>query len=220
MLKNLRSAVLFASLLLVPLCAKAHVPFVELTDYTMQAPFVVPAPISRSIAVYAWLPEGDVDYFTLQLSGSERVFVSSLVPRCTPYALRYPWFAVAGDGLPADNLADFAASYDSFPLELLSESRVWIVPNYDYTASPRDVFFEFFAHKYYYGGPDFDQALPAGDYRLYFWEATGQPVDYVAEIGKLELWTIKDIFPTFFVTLPWLIGNGEIHDHCCRPRLR
>jgi hypothetical protein len=45
-------------------------------------------------------------------------------------------------------------------------------------------------------------------------------MDYMAEIGKLEQWTLQDIFPAFFVTLPWLILNGEIHDRGCHPRLK
>lgn len=204
----------------MPSLALAHIPYVEREDYTAQKPFVVPAPIGRSIAVYAWLSAGDVDYYTFHLDQSEEVFLSSLIPRCAPYDNAFPWFTVAGSALPSSNLGDFVAYYDRFPVELFSVTKVWVVPNFDYTMTPRDEFFEFFAHKWYYGGPDFDQVLPAGDYRIYFWESSGQAVDYVAEIGKLEQWTLQDIFPAFFVTLPWLIVNGEIHDRCCHPRLK
>ena len=108
----------------MPSLALAHIPYVEREDYTAQKPFVVPAPIGRSIAVYAWLSAGDVDCYTFYLDQSEEVFLSSLIPRCAPYDNAFPWFAVAGSALPSSNLGDFAAYYDHFPVELFSETKV------------------------------------------------------------------------------------------------
>ncbi|MBN1635963.1 MAG: hypothetical protein JW920_05585 [Deltaproteobacteria bacterium] len=226
-------------LLILSSAAMGHVPIIEIDDFTQENPLVLAETVEKSIAVYAWLEsEDDVDFANFDLRYGERVFVSTLVPRCDCYADFLPYFAVAGPGLqkspsmddyPIYTLTQYKELYgDGYPeeLEFFDTSSdpeneydgVLIVPNVG-PFDEREEFFEFFAHKWYYGGPDFDMYPElAGTYRIFVWEPNGNSGDYVLEIGKKEMWPLKDVIRTFFVILPWLIFNGEIHNDGCNPR--
>ncbi len=211
--------------------AQAHVPVIECSDFSAAKPGVIAGTVEKSIAVYAWLEDvDDVDVFCFTLRGDESlVFVSSLVPRCECYAAFLPYIAVAGAGLEGYPGAlkreeVKALGYTRLEENLISDDPLVIVENYDLAGGQvRDTFFEFFAHKWYFGGPDFIWENPgkSGIYYIYVWvpEIGGDSAgDYVLEVGRQEIWTLREILRTFLFVLPWLVANGEIHDPDCNPR--
>jgi hypothetical protein len=75
---------------------------------------------------------------------------------------------------------------------------------------PRTQFYEPFGNKSYYQGPRLEITLKPGKYRLIYWDPEGKVGDYVATIGKYEIWLVKDIIRAFKIT-PIIRAGGELH---------
>jgi hypothetical protein len=190
--------------------ALGHVPYLESRDFTWEGPFRVRNTIEQSIAVYSWLEvvdgqTDDVDVYRFTIDKPTHVFIESLVPVCPAYAELLPWFAVAGPGLPAPEFP--------LPIDLPNGYGAIVVPNHE-PGEDRPQFYEPFGGKSYYDGPDFDQTLSTpGTYYVIYWDPAGQGGDYVAVLGDLEIWRLRDIIRALFNTFKIRRG-AELHDPC------
>ena len=80
--------------------AAAHAPFLETDDFTEQKPFEIAGSIEKSLAIYAYLENAtDSDVYSFVTDGSERIYVSVLVPLCEEYKQFFPVFTLVGPGL-------------------------------------------------------------------------------------------------------------------------
>lgn len=200
--------VVFGTLLVAP-AAFGHVPYLETSDYTWEAPFRVRGSIAQSIAVYSWLqpdsgPEGDIDVYKFTLRRPTKVFVETLVPVCPAYAEFRPSFAIVGPGLdvPAELL----------PFELPDGNGAIVIPNY--SDPQRPTFYEPFGNKSYYDGPEFEQVLSTpGTYYVVVWDPAGIGGDYVAVLGDKEIWWPWDILRALINT-PKIRRGLELHTPC------
>jgi hypothetical protein len=189
------------------LCSRiveAHVPYVEVRDYSPQRPLAL-GEVTQSKAIYAWLQSGgDVDVYSFEITGTTRLFAEALVPVCPEYATFRPAFAVVGPGLPAP----------SQPIPyVLPEGYGAIVVE---PGAPESwpVFYEPFGGKSYYDGPNFDAELSTpGRWYLVYWDPAGVGGDYVASVGYTESFGAIDILRAVVIT-PIIRQNGELHTTC------
>lgn len=178
----------------------AHVPYLENDDFTAAEPFMCPS-AKQSIAVYAWLEDyRDVDYYTVKVTKELTFFAEVIVPAFDVYADFRPSFALIGPGLPAPTQA--------LPVKLTSRQGAIVL--HDPGIEPRPTFYEPFGNKSYYQGPRLELKLKPGTYRLIYWDPKGDNGDYVATIGKYEIWWAKDIIRAFLIT-PVIRAGGELH---------
>lgn len=186
--------------------AMAHSPFFEKNDLTAENPFSV-RNIEKSIAVYSWLEStDDVDVFTFELTKPTQVFVSSLVPACSRYENFLPAFAVVGPALPAPS--------ENLPFEIPEDYGAIVVENFE-LGEERETFYEFFADKTYFDGPDFlEELYVPGTYYVYYWDPYLMGGDYVAVLGDKELWCVRDILRAFWY-IPKLRRDKELHGGEC-----
>lgn len=61
------------------------------------------------------------------------------------------------------------------------------------TSVPWSIYYETFAKDYYYKGPEFDQILPAGSYRVDVYSGDNQG-KYILAIGKIENFTFQNSY--------------------------
>ena len=195
-----RTLWMVAAGLLIAGSAWAHVPYLEDEDFTVADPFRCPA-AKQSIAVYAWLEDyGDVDYYTVTVKKTLTFFADVIVPAFDVYADFRPSFALIGPGLPSPT--------EPLPGKL---ARNWgAILLHDEGIDPRPTFFEPFGNKSYYQGPQLELKLKPGTYVLIYWDPRGETGDYVAAIGKYEIWWFKDILRAIFIT-PIIRAGGELH---------
>lgn len=180
--------------------AAAHVPYLERTDYTPQAPFVVQDP-PHSIAVYGWLQDGtDVDVFTMTISNATPLFAEILVPVAPAYADFFPKFAVIGPGLPPPT--------EALPVSLPAGHGAIVL---NYASTQREKEFEPFGGKYYYQGPDFDETVTAtGTWQIVVWDPQHKKGDYVLAVGREEGFEGPD-WVRAIVNTKIIRQNGELH---------
>ena len=208
MRKILLFSLLMATIILLPSTALAHVPYLELSDFTKNNPFQVKKSIEQSIAVYSWLehdginPCNDIDVYRFEINKPSRVYIEAIVPKFKPYSNFTPWFAVVGPNFPVPN-------YD-LPFDI-PEGYGAIVKEDVEPGNPRETFFEFFGGKTYYQGPIFDRVLnESGTYYVYYWDPYGHGGDYVAILGRNEIFGITDILRALIYT-PLIRLNLELH---------
>ena len=198
---RIRSALLvLVALVLLASYADAHVPFFELKDFDLEAPFRPELP-EQSIAVYAWL-EGprDVDVYVVTLTKETPFLAEVLVPVHPRYETFRPAFAVIGKGLPK------APSFlPVWPLEGYG-ALVFL----DDVRTKRETFYEPFGGKSYYQGPRFERTLPPGTYAVVCWDPRHQRGDYVAVLGRKEIWRGKDMLRALRLT-PQIRRGRELH---------
>lgn len=190
--------------------AFGHVPFLEGTDFSWEAPFRVRGLIQQSIAVYSFLDadsggtrEVDVYQFTIRRATS--VYVEVLVPVCPTYAAFRPSYAIVGPG--------FAVPEQQLPFELPEGYGAIVVADYD---PPQEwtTFYEPFGNKSYYQGPTFEQTLSTpGTYYVVYWDPAGVGGDYVAVLGDKEIWWPWDIVRALIQT-PKIRRGLELHTQC------
>lgn len=191
---------LIAGIVMLATNAWAHVPYLEENDFTYVQPFKCPS-ATQSIAVYAWLDNySDVDYYTVKVSKDVAFFAEVIVPVFDVYADFRPSFALIGPGLPVP----------SEPLSIPLPKCFGAIVLHDAGLNPRPQFFEPFGNKSYYQGPRLELTLKPGNYVLIYWDPKGQVGDYVATIGKYEIWWFKDILRALFIT-PIIRAGGELH---------
>jgi monofunctional biosynthetic peptidoglycan transglycosylase len=75
---------------------------------------------------------------------------------------------------------------------------------------PRKKFYEPFGNKSYYQGPEVSTRLQVGEYTLVYWDPQGRKGDYVAIVGKREIWKGNDILRASIVT-PIIRRGEELH---------
>ena len=191
-------------------CVSAHVPYLELKDFSEDKPFKVRNSIEQSIAVYSWLmdngssPSTDIDVYEFEISDeSMLVYIEVIVPVCGGYYADFvPWFALVGPGLPLPN--------QSLPFEIPlgygAVVRENVIPG-----EPRDTFYEFFGGKWYYEGPVFEEEMGfPGTYYVYYWDPYQIGGDYVAVLGRTEQFGFRDIIRSLLVT-PFIRLDFELH---------
>ena len=187
--------------LLSATAAHAHVPFLEKEDFGHENPFSPELP-HQSIAVYAWLEAADdVDYYTFEIRQRTPFLAEVLVPVHARYERFRPGFALLGEGFPAP-----PASLPVTPHEGYAGALVFL----DDATKPRESFYEPFGGKSYYRGPRLERVLEPGRYTLVYWDPLHQRGDYVAVIGKKEIWRAKDILRALRVT-PLIRQGKELH---------
>ena len=178
----------------------AHVPYLEKEDFTTTSPFACPS-AEQSIAVYSWLESSsDADYYRVQITTPTVLYAGVIVPVFDQYSEFRPQFAVVGPGLPPTT--------KSIPIKTEPKSGVLLLQ--DDGKKPREKFYEPFGNKSYYQGPEVSTLLQAGEYTLVYWDPVGRKGDYVAIVGKREIWNAKDILRASMVT-PMIRRGEELH---------
>ena len=163
----------------------AHVPFIEASDLTADAPFVM-TDVEQSKAVYAWLDsEDDVDFYLLRLPEPARIYAHTIIPYCLEYAEFRPSFVLIGPGLPAAG--------EALPVEVESQDGAIVRHDEPGIEISRPSMYEFFSDQFYFEGPTLTiEEAPAGDYWLIVWSPTGEVGDYVAIVGRAERFSAAD----------------------------
>lgn len=191
--------------------AMAHVPFLELDDFTWDDPFVVRNTIEQSIAVYSWLEgdntgeKGDIDVYQFEISEPVDFYGEVIVPVCACYADFAPWFALVGPDLPDPGIA--------LPFDLPDNYGAIVVEDTS-AGGDREMFYEFFGNKSYYQGPVLEMPLyTEGVYYVVYWHPTGDAGDYVAVLGDQEIWRLREIIQALIVT-PLIRMDKELHAPC------
>ncbi|MFC1601156.1 CIA30 family protein [Candidatus Sumerlaeota bacterium] len=180
--------------------AWAHVPYIEVEDFTTTSSFVCLS-AEQSIAVYSWLESSsDADYYRVHITTPTLLYAGVIVPVFDQYSEFRPQFAVVGPGLPP--------ATKSIPIETEPQSGVLLLQ--DDGKKPRKQFYEPFGNKSYYQGPEVSTLLQAGEYTLVYWDPEGRIGDYVAIVGKREVWNAKDILRASMVT-PMIRRGEELH---------
>jgi len=180
--------------------AWAHVPYLEDQDFTTSSPFICPS-AEQSLAVYSWLDSAsDVDFYRFQVTTSTLFYAGVIVPVFSQYLEFRPSFALIGAGL--------SHTTESLPLKIKPEWGA-VIKN-DSGATSRKRFYEPFGGKSYYQGPELQLRLQPGEYTLIYWDPRKRMGDYVAVIGKREIWTRADTARALKVT-PIIRRGGELH---------
>ncbi len=207
----LKLVLLITTITLVATQSRAHVPYFEHHDFSEKQPFSVDYSIEQSLAIYAWLERDDlgrsqdIDVYAFRIDGPTNVYLELLVPVCKGYENFLPKLALVGPGLPTP-----AAP---IPFEIAPDYGIVMIqsPKPD---QPRDTFYEVFGGKSYYKGPYFDeQIVIPGTYYVYVWDPDRKGGDYVAVLGKEEIWRLRDIIQAFRYT-PQIRLDLELHLDC------
>ncbi|MGC9307957.1 MAG: hypothetical protein ACP5FL_04180 [Thermoplasmatota archaeon] len=198
------------------LLAVAHVPYLERVDYTADEPFEVRRTIEQSIAVYAWLendgvnPCTDVDVYQFSISEPARVYLEGIVPVCRQYQNFSPWFALVGPELPPPEY--------EVPFDLPEGYGAVVTPN-PIPEGERGSFYEPFGGKSYYNSSVYDEVIEvSGTYYVVYWDPLEIGGDYVAILGRAEIWGLRDIIRGLLVT-PLIRMDMELHVDCEEPPL-
>ena len=187
-------------MLLSATLAHAHVPFLEKEDFGHENPFTPELP-QQSLAVYAWLESAeDVDYYTFEIEQDTPFLAEVLVPVHPQYQRFRPGFALIGKGFPAQSKS----------LPVTPHEGYGALVHLDDATTPRETFYEPFGGKSYYRGPRLERVLRPGRYTLVYWDPRHRKGDYVAVIGKKEIWRGKDILRALRVT-PLIRQGKELH---------
>jgi hypothetical protein len=186
--------------------ADAHVPFIEVSDFSQSEPFPIEHPIEKSRAIYGWLQSGtDIDVYTFEIKEQTRLRAFSLVPVCPGYEDFLPAFAVAGPGLTSPE--------DHLPFSLNEGYGAVVIKNQS-PGEKRNTFFEPFTNKNYYRGPSFDQLISTpGTWYVFYWNPAGKSGDYVAVFGFRERFSFRDILRTL-INVPKIWLDRELHIDC------
>ena len=188
----------------------AHVPYLEINDFSEESPFQVRKSIEQSIAVYSWLenennnPSTDLDVYSFTVNEPPvRVYIEVIVPVCNEFYKNFvPWFALIGPDLP--NPAQ------DLPFDI-PEGYGAIVKENVMPGEERDTFYEPFGGKSYYSGPIFDQMInKSGTYYVYYWDPYQTGGDYVAVLGRKEQFGLVDILRAIINT-PLIRMGYELH---------
>lgn len=186
--------------LLITANALAHVPYLEDIDFSSDAPYKCPSAL-QSTAVYAWMESfDDVDFYTFTAYTRISFFAEVIVPVFDVYAEFRPSMALIGPGLPEPE--------DILPIPLAPGHGAIVL--HDEGLPVRPQFYEPFGNKSYFQGPRLEIKLKPGKYMLIYWDPEGGVGDYVAAIGKYEIWLMKDIIRAFKIT-PIIRAGGELH---------
>ena len=210
-----RFSVLFAFAVITSQ-SRAHVPYLENNDFSVKQPFEVEHTIEQSLAIYAWLETNesgisvDIDVFVFRINEPANVYLEVLVPVCPGYEEFRPWIALAGPGLARTEL--------QLPFDIPPDYGIEVIQNVSGDA-PRETFYEIFGGKSYYKGPVYNEYITIpGVYRVYVWDPQQKSGDYVAVLGKKEIWRFSDVIRAFRNT-PLIRLGRELHTDCPDPTM-
>lgn len=173
-----------AALLLAPLTALAHVPFLEEADYTPERPYVV-KDITNSKSIHARIgTPGDVDIYVMDVTAPLRIFTQTDIPWCPQYEDFGVSYALTGPGLPPPAIP--------LPVELPPGHGAVVVR--DNVAAGRRTWDEPFSGRRMWVGDSFalDDA-PPGRYQMVVWNERDQTGDYIAVIGEDEIFNAPEL---------------------------
>jgi hypothetical protein len=212
----LKSLFLATSFIVITAYSWAHVPYFEYDDFTMEQPYKVTFSIEQSLAIYAWLgnntpdTSADVDVLVFELNDPANVYLEVIVPVCPGYEEFRPWIALAGPGLPEPKTP--------LPFDIPAGYGIEVIQDVNKGKS-RDAFYEIFGGKSYYYGPVYDEHLSLpGTYYIFVWEPRRKSGDYVAVVGKKEIWRFEDIIRAIRNT-PLIRLDQELHVDCSNPQM-
>lgn len=184
----------------------AHVPYMEESDFSFQAPFVVKN-IPQSKAFYAWL-EGptDVDHYSIEVNEPTRIYMHMNIPYCAEYGKFSVTYALVGPGLPAPDGA--------LPVNLPNGYGAIIVRDEFSNTNDRSVMYEPFSARNYWEGAEYSITVDQpGEYSMIVWHESGSTGDYVAVIGDKEKFGPKDMWLALTNT-PGIRRGDELHVGC------
>jgi hypothetical protein len=185
--------------------ARAHVPYIEATDYSWLDPFVIEnEPATK--AIYGWLQTPyDVDVTTFTVTSPVTVQAELDVQVCPAYAQFLPAYAIIGPGLPPPS--------QPLPVSLPEGYGAIIVYNTP-PGDPRETFYEPASQKTYYQGMTTTvQATTPGKWAVIVWDPYHQGGDYVLSTGYEEVFTKVDLLRVA-KNLPIIRADGELHTPC------
>jgi hypothetical protein len=197
-------------IIIISLNVCAHVPYLEHVDFSEEKPFVVRKSILQSIAVYSWLerdnvnPSKDIDVFEFKVRiPNIQIYIELIGPVCDGYYEDFvPWFALVGPGLSEPG--------QSLPFELPNGYGAIVKENVE-PSEEREQFYEPFGGKDYYEGPTLDiLANKTGTYYVYVWDPYELGGDYVAVLGRSEIFGFFDILRALIYT-PMIRLGWELH---------
>lgn len=186
----------------------AHVPYFEQQDLSADAPFLI-EDIEQSKAIYAYLDSAeDVDVLLLIVREPVRIYAKTIIPYCREYRDFRPSFALTGPGLPEPG--------DGFP-PAREPGHGRILRHDEPDGATRPSMYEFFSNQFYFEGPILDiNVTEPGNYWLWFWDDSDAVGDYVAIVGKREVFSVEDIRRSFWNT-PDIRRRGYLHVDCEEP---
>ena len=189
---RVKSLVVAAILLAVPLAALAHQGLYEAKDTTGPDDAIELVKPHVSYAAYMGLDRpGDVDWVRFEVDSPMKLKASLLVPQRPEFLDFYPAFAVVGPGLPAPE-ADlpFDLPEGCGAAVLISEPK-----------AEREKFHEPFSNTHYYRGfEEFEQEVTVpGTYYIVVWHPAGEYGDYVVTYGEKESFTTREMINTYRV---------------------
>lgn len=81
----------------------------------------------------------------------------------------------------------------------------------------REKFYEPFGGKWYYNSSVYDQVVDeSGEYYVIYWDPAQIGGDYVAILGRQEIWGLDDILRGLLIT-PLIRLDMELHVDCGQP---
>ncbi|MCU0665104.1 MAG: hypothetical protein MUC50_22615 [Myxococcota bacterium] len=227
--------------------AAAHVPYIEHWDVSDARPMTIRHAIEKSVGLYAYFEnEWDVDVIRFFFSENDfdadvklnngictprgkkqdcplivtdengvtgrLVYFGTVVPECSHYSDILPTVVLVGPR--QENLPEPDAPLD-LPFEIEEGQGVFVLTNETQGGS----WYEPYTLKSYFDQSNAGLVLTEpGEYRLYFFEPNGRIGDYVAEIGKIEVWGLSEIAQASWYEM-MLLHDGEIHSEECRAEL-
>jgi hypothetical protein len=186
--------------------AEAHVPYLEDSDFSPTMPFTVEN-ISQSKAMYAHLENNqDVDHYSMQVEEPTFIYLHTSIPYCAEYADFSVSYAITGPGLPKPDA--------NLPIELADGHGAIIVRDPLSTVDDRVVSYERFSGRNYWEGPVFSITVEQpGEYQMIVWQEDGDSGDYIAVIGREEIFGPEDILRAAMTT-PKIRNGEELHVSC------
>lgn len=184
----------------------AHVPYLEMKDFSEENPFIIRDSVENSKSLYSWFETpADIDVYTFEVTDPVRLFAVARVPVCPGLEELLPWLAVVGPGLPPPE--------EVLPFDIPEDYGAVVVENLA-PGETRETFYEFFGGKYYYDAPAFDEEISEpGTWYVYYWDPYQIGGDYLAVIGFLEIFSFSDIIRSLLIT-PLIRFNLELHTRC------
>jgi hypothetical protein len=186
--------------------ASAHVPYLEEGDFSSNTPFEV-INIKQSKAMYAHLDNADdVDHYVMQVDQPTYIYMHTSIPYCAEYRDFTVSYALVGPGLPEPDA--------EIPVSLAPGHGAIVVRDSFATETERVVSFEPFSARTYWEGPDYAITVEEpGEYQLIVWHEEGASGDYIAVIGREEIFGPMDILRAAQYT-PRIRRQEELHIAC------
>lgn len=171
-------ALLLLSMVFLPAPVRAHQPYCEFADVTIDTPWQVPDS-TISYAYYGNLyPAGDVDYFTFDAEEGQSVLLSLSIPAIDGQEDFAPIMALYGPGVEGRSLMALAEGFDvpanveAIMVDVGEEPEYWFEP---------------FGGRYYWNWDNtFFEAPEDGAYTVALWHPDNELGRYSFVVGEKE----------------------------------